>query len=123
MKVNIKHPLFSIQLDDWGMTMEEVNSGQNLRPGIDYDPIVDADYPRYVERPIIYERKPVEIFETSPPPKEIASAISLLKDYMIEGDAAIEKHKQKVRATFIKIFWMNFESLHPTITLIGINKK
>ena len=98
--------------------MQEVNSGQNLRPGIDYDPIVDADYPRYVERPIIYERKPVEIFETSPPPKEIASAISLLKDYMIEGDAAIEKHKQKVRTTFIKIFWMNFESL-----LIGINYK
>ena len=77
--------------------MDEVNSGQTLRPGIDYDPIVDTDYPRYVERPIIYERKPIEIFETSPPPKEIASAISLLKDYMIEGDAAIEKHKQKVR--------------------------
>ena len=79
------------------MTMNEVNSGQNIRPGIDYDTIVDNDYPRYGERPILYEpRKPVEMFETSPPPKEIVSAISLLKDYMVEGDAAIKKHKPKV---------------------------
>ena len=87
----------NLQLDDWGMTMNEVTSGQNLRPGIDYDTIVDNDYPSiYAERPILIPRKPVEIFETSPPPKEIASAISLLKDYMIEGDAAIQKHKPKV---------------------------
>merc|ERR1711902_139845 len=65
--------------------------------GIDYDTIVDNDYPSiYADRPILIPRKPVEIFETSPPPKEIASAISLLKDYMIEGDAAIQKHKPKV---------------------------
>ena len=87
----------NFQLDDWGMTMNEVNSGQNLRPGIDYDTIVDNDYPAiYADRPILIPRKPVEIYETSPPPKEIASAISLLKDYMIEGDAAIQKHKAKV---------------------------
>ena len=81
--------------------MNEVNSGQNIRPGIDYDTIVDNDYPRYGERPILYEpRKPVEMFETSPPPKEIVSAISLLKDYMVEGDAAIKKHKPKVIKTY-----------------------
>ena len=74
------------------------------RPGIDYDTMVGNDYPPvYAERPILYERRPVEIVETSPPPKEIASAISLLKDYMIEGDAAIKKHKPKVRYIYVEL--------------------
>ena len=67
----------------------------------DYDgiPIADpVDYPRFEERPIIYGRDPVQLqpVNPSPLPKEIGSAISLLKDYMKEGDAAIEKHKPKV---------------------------
>merc|ERR1719510_1969017 len=50
------------------------------------------------ERPRMYDRRPpvpLEPVSTSPLPNEIVSAVSLLKDYMKEGDAAIEKHKSK----------------------------
>ena len=59
--------------------------------------MTDYDLPIFDERPDIYERGHQAIqrlpLNTSPPPKEIVSAISLIKDYMVEGSAALGKNK------------------------------
>ena len=72
-----------------------------INPNYDDPVMINSPLDDYAfERPRMYERPrppiPLEPVSTSPLPNEIVSAVSLLKDYMKEGDAAIEKHKSKV---------------------------
>ena len=71
-----------------------------INPNYDDPVMINSPLDDYAfERPRMYDRRPpvpLEPVSTSPLPNEIVSAVSLLKDYMKEGDAAIEKHKSKV---------------------------
>ena len=70
------------------------------RDSIDYDgrSINDLEYPNYGERSSIYVQEPARIIpiNTSPPPKEVQSALNVLKDYWIGGEDALKKHKSTV---------------------------
>ena len=79
-----------------------------INPNYDDPVMINSPLDDYAfERPRMYDRRPpvpLEPVSTSPLPNEIVSAVSLLKDYMKEGDAAIEKHKSKVRLDISCIF-------------------
>lgn len=85
-------------------------------PGsIEYDgrSIDNIEYPNYGERSSIYVQEPARIIpiNTSPPPKEVQSAISLLKDYWIGGDDALKKHKTTVLYLVFSEYKLKFNAV------------
>ena len=80
------------------------------RDSLEYEgrSINDLEYPNYGERSSIYVQEPARIIpiNTSPPPKEVQSAMNVLKDYWIGGNDAFKKH-----TTTVKFFRNNNSNL------------